>query len=158
MGSSHQYPLLEKLPCLPVSCPAVTISTPIPIQMIKLSDPTLYWAYQRPVWPVMKRWSGLIWLSPAIWRLGDRLNWLSSRIIGWKDTSRIAKKYTTEVTEWPWNLFLCPVTLLDSHPITLLIFLNLGHILQLTPCNACFTMGQRRKIVTVLSLTRYMYI
>lgn len=40
MGSSHQHPLLEKLPYLPVSCPAITISTPIPVQMIKLSDPT----------------------------------------------------------------------------------------------------------------------
>ena len=39
------------------------------------------------------------------------------------------------------------------YPISLLIFLDLGRILQLTPQNACF-IGQRR-IVTVLSLTQF---
>ena len=39
------------------------------------------------------------------------------------------------------------------YPISLLIFLDLRHILQLTPQNACF-IGQRR-IVTVSSLTQF---
>lgn len=40
MGPSDQYPLLGKPLLLPVSCPATPILTPIPVQMIKLNDPT----------------------------------------------------------------------------------------------------------------------
>ena len=37
--------------------------------------------------------------------IGKQIKMISSRSIGWKDTSRIVKKYLADVVQWSWNIF-----------------------------------------------------
>ena len=215
MGPRHQHPHSGKLHSLQVSYSTAPIPISIPVQMTEWSTP--HSGFPEACVTCHEKMSCVDQIFS--WDLGieRQIKVISSRSMGYKNTSRIVKKYIAEVAEWPWKLFLWPVTLWDFHPNPLLIvlfycfffrgggretsiccctyaligcflyvlwlemepttlvykgdtlanwvtrlgfliFLNmsLGHILPLTPCNACFTVGQRRKIVKLLSLNGYM--